>query len=387
MLPMIGGMADPKRRFQNLRHRQATIVACAFALPGLQDAQAQTETGRVLLQVTPATDFGPSDGRAMDVAAWRINTEIARDVMAALNKAQPLVIDYEHQTLHAAENGQPAPAAGWIHALRWVPGRGLFAEAELTERARELISTGEYRYFSPVLEYEKGSGTIKRILMGALTNNPAIHGMQAIDLLAAASARIKTPDHPNHQPTEHKVNLLEKLLAALGLPKDTDEDAALAACNAIKAQADAAREALKLADDADAAAVVAACTALGARTTPDPTQFVPVTVVNELQTNIAALTARQQARDIEDAIAPALADGRLLPAEEVWARETAQTADGLAALNALLAVRKPIAALTGTQTQGKAPEGDAPADLSADELAVAAACGITPEQFVAARAA
>ena len=50
---------------------------------------------------------------------------------------------------------------------------------------------------------------------------------------------------------------------------------------------------------------------------------------------------------------------RLLPAEEAWARDTAQTPAGLASLSALLKVRQPIAALSGTQTQGKPPaQGD-----------------------------
>lgn len=93
---------------------------------------------------------------------------------------QPAVIDYEHQTLHTVKNGQPAPAAGWIHALRWIEGKGLHALAELTERAKEQIKKGEYRYFSPVIQYSPKTGEVTRLLMGALTNNPAIHGMAAI---------------------------------------------------------------------------------------------------------------------------------------------------------------------------------------------------------------
>ena len=98
------------------------VAACLFDAAGLQDAGA-APAGRVLTQITPAGDFGPSDGRALDVPAWRVDAAIAARVIAAHNPAQPLVIDYEHQTLHAESNGQPAPAAGWIHALRWIDGR------------------------------------------------------------------------------------------------------------------------------------------------------------------------------------------------------------------------------------------------------------------------
>ena len=332
------------------------IAACAFAA-----APVDAGVGRVLLQLTPAQDFTPSDGRAMDVPAWRINAATAQRVIAAFNAAQPPVIDYEHQTLHKEANGQPAPAAGWMHGLRWIEGRGLFAEAELTERARALVQSGEYRYFSPVFEYARGSGEVTRILMGALTNHPAIAGMEAVNLMAAASARFTTTPTTSTKESDDMNELLKKLLAALGLPEDASEEQAL---SAIKALTDKP--------------AVAAATA-----TPDPAQYVPVAVVQELQTNLAALSASVHTRAVDDVIAPALGDGRLLPAEEAWARDTAKTPAGLASLTSLLKVRQPIAALASTQTKGQPPAAAA-ADthgLTADELAVAAACGMTPEAY------
>lgn len=154
------------------------LAQCSYSVAALA-AQAD---GRVLLQVTPAQDFTPADGRAMEVPAWRINGSIASRVVAAFNAAQPLVIDYEHQTLNKEKNGQPAPAAGWIHALQWIEGKGLHALAELTEKAKEQIKSGEYRYFSPVIQYSRKTGEVTKLLMGALTNNPAIHGMTAISV-------------------------------------------------------------------------------------------------------------------------------------------------------------------------------------------------------------
>ena len=335
------------------------IAACAFAA-----APVDAGAGRVLLQLTPAQDFTPSDGRAMDVPAWRINAATAQRVIAAFNAAQPPVIDYEHQTLHKEANGQPAPAAGWMHGLRWIEGRGLFAEAELTERARALVQSGEYRYFSPVFEYARGSGEVTRILMGALTNRPAIAGMEAVNLMAAASARFTTTPTTSTKESDDMNELLKKLLAALGLPEDASEEQALSAIKALT--------------DKPAVAATTATTAA-----PDPAQYVPVAVVQELQNNIAALSASVHSRAVDDVIAPALGDGRLLPAEEAWARDTAKTPAGLASLTSLLKVRQPIAALTSTQTKGQPPAAAA-ADthgLTADELAVAAACGMTPEAY------
>ena len=361
------------------------VAACAFSAL-VSDAQ-DAGNGRVLMQITPAQDFLPSDGREMDVPAWRINEAIAGRVIAAYNPAQPPVIDYEHQTLHKEANGQPAPAAGWIHGLRWLDGKGLYAEAELTQRARELVAAGEYRYFSPVFEYAKSTGDVVRVLMGALTNHPAIAGMDAINLMAAATARFGANPHPN--PPETTVTLLEKLLAAIGLPANTTEDAAIAACTSIKAQADAARDALKLDGTATAETVTAACTSLrtAAGATPDPAKYVPVSVVEELKTSVAALTAKVGERQVEDLITPALADGRLLPAQETWARDLGKT--NLAALTAYLKTAQPIAALSSTQTGGKPPAGEQDKGaygLTKDELAVAAACGMTPEAYAKGKA-
>ena len=152
------------------------LAQCSYSVAALS---AQPD-GRVLLQVTPAQDFTPADPRAQEEPAWRMNSTIDARVIAAFSTEKPAVIDYEHQTLKAEKNGQPAPAAGWMHALRWIEGKGLHALAELTERAKAQIKAGEYRYFSPVIQYSNKTGEVTRLLMGALTNNPAIHGMAAI---------------------------------------------------------------------------------------------------------------------------------------------------------------------------------------------------------------
>lgn len=346
------------------------VAACLFDAAGLAGEQAAgAPAGRVLMQLTPASDFTPSDGRQMDVPAWRINAEIAQRVIARFNPAQPLVVDYEHQTLHAEANGQPAPAAGWIHALRWIEGRGLFGEVELTARARQLVAEREYLYFSPVFEYDRQSGEVKRLFMGAITNNPALHGMQAVDLTAAASARFTSTVTPQ----ENDVTLLEKLLQALGLPAGSDEEAVLAAV------AELVKPAKDGAGDGAAGATAAATAAV-----PDPSQYVPVAAVQQLQASVAALTASAREREVNDLVGPALADGRLLPALEAWARELGRK--DVAALSAYLAKAQPIAALTGAQTGGQPPAAKDANGLSADERAVAAACGLTPEQFAAGRA-
>lgn len=151
-------------------------------------ARRADEQGLVDMQLTPAADFKPSDGRAMSVPAWRIDAAIAAKVIARFQKRRSLpVVDYEHQTLLTATNGQPAPAAGWINALEWREGSGLWARVRLTERAAAHVAAGEYRYVSPVFAFDVKTGEVLGILHAALTNNPAIDGMAALASRAALS--------------------------------------------------------------------------------------------------------------------------------------------------------------------------------------------------------
>lgn len=63
-----------------------------------------------------------------------------------------MVIDYEHQTDHTSENGQPAPAAGWIRELD-VRGGALWGRVEWTAKAAASIAAREYRYISPTFRH------------------------------------------------------------------------------------------------------------------------------------------------------------------------------------------------------------------------------------------
>lgn len=363
----------------------AAVAACSFdAVTAVSQPEAN---GRYLLQLTPGQDFTPSDGRAMDVPAWRINAAIAGQVISRFNPAQPPVIDYEHQTLHKEANGQPAPAAGWMHGLRWIEGRGLFAEVELTQRAKDAIADGEYRYFSPVFLYAPDTGEVLKVTMGALTNHPAIAGMQSLNAMqAAASAQFSATTSTASTPEDPMNPTLKALLATLGLPETTTEQAALTAVQAHKDMAAAARTALALKAEDGATAITAACSALTTKV-PDPAKFVPVETVTAMQSQLAALTAQAQADQVDKLIQPALADGRLLPAMEPWARDLGKT--NMAQLTAFLQTAQPVAALTSTQTGGKVPASVATTGahgLSQDEMAACSAMGLDPEAFANTKA-
>lgn len=351
----------------------------------------------VEIQVTPAGAFRPRDGRKMPVDAWNLDAASAAQVIARFraNKT-PLVVDYEHQTLQAETNGQPAPAAGFIRDLEWREGYGLVAKVELTQRARDYIAGGEYRYFSPVFLFDKHTGTVTQLLMGALTNNPALDGMAQIARRAAA----------RYELNEEADMLNKHLLAiavcmAISVEGIKDDDALQSAItDTFKAQGTgdlvALRTQLGLKDDAGAEEIGTAVVALKAQATaataatagakPDPAKYVEVGVVEDMRTQIATLTAENTKRTVEDLVNPALEDGRLLPAQASWARELG--AKDVAALKTYLSTAQPIAALAGTQTDGQPPVGTKDANgLTPAELAVCSATGTDPKAFAAAKAA
>ncbi|HCL3563975.1 TPA: hypothetical protein N2A71_006316, partial [Pseudomonas aeruginosa] len=184
--------------------------------------------------------------------------------------------------------------------------------------------------------------------------------------------------------------LLKAVLAALGLAENTTEEQAIAALSAHTTDLASMRKQLGLDDTAACSAMLAACTGLKAKaaTAVDPAKHVPVTVVDELKSEIAALTIRLGQRDekeLDAEIATALEDGRLHKSMEKWARELGK--ENRASLTAYLSAAQPIAALSGSQTRGQPPVPDEKTGLTADELAVCTAMGITIEAFKAAKEA
>lgn len=352
-------------------HICLALAACSFGLSGTADANNLFE-----LQLTPAGFFRPTDGRELKVPGWNINAAIAAKVIGRFNaRKNDAVIDYEHQTLHKETNGQPAPAAGWIKEVFWQEGKGLIGRVAMTARALAAIAAGEYKLFSPVFSYDAVTGDVLDLQMGALTNFPALDGLEPLTARAAATFGINPLE-------ESPVNLLLKaVLAALGLPETTTEDQAIAACSALNLTE--LRTQLGLDAKAGSTEMVAACTSLKVKAdtnAPDPAKFVPVSVADALKTDLAVLTAKVHGKEVDDLVAAALSVGKLLPAQEKWARDLG--ASNVAALTAYLDTAQPIAALTGTQTQGKQPATHSGEHgLTQEELAVCSATGIKPEDF------
>lgn len=332
------------------------------------------------IQLLPYGEFRAIDGRPTDAPAWFLTEENGHDVAALANQARTqLVVDYEHQTLHKEANGQPAPAAGWMTWLEFTP-RGLFAEVDWTDNARRLIAQREYRYISAVFAYDT-QGFVRKILHAALTNYPALDGMD--EVLAAASAQFLPP-----METQNPMNTLLQQLFGLPGANEDQLKAALTALLAAKPQT-TALNAQVFQDLADKDEKIAALSAQVAQAqnapqnTPDLTQYAPVSVVQDLQQQIAALTAQRDADKGAELITAALSAGKLLPAQKEWAEGVLKQPNGLAFLTGFIEQAQPIAALAGnTQTQA-AGAGDAHkvVALTAEQKAAAKMLGMSEADF------
>lgn len=327
-------------------------------------------------QLLPAGRFQARDGRPLDVAGrhWVLDGRIAERLINQVRlHANDLLIDYEHQTLHAEANGQPAPAAGWVSPadIQWREGQGLFIRPRWTGKAETHLSAGEYRYLSAVFSYDKATGAPLELRMAALTNDPGVTGMESLAALAAQKFATPNEDTP--------MNEAQKLLALLGI--EVADGTAITADQL--ASAEAALTALKAkADQADQAqaALTAAKTKAGE---VDLSLYVPKPAYDATVAELAALKSTSEGDGITSAIDTARAEGRILAGEVDYLTQFGQQ-KGLAELKALLAARAPLAALKAGQTTDKQPARK-DAELTDADLAVLKATGISRDDFIKAK--
>lgn len=90
---------------------------------------------------------------------------------AFVGRSIDLPIDWEHATQRRAPQGQDAPAAGWITLLQLRIG-ALWGKVSWTPRGRAQVEAREYRYLSPVFDYETETGRIVALVSAGLANKP-----------------------------------------------------------------------------------------------------------------------------------------------------------------------------------------------------------------------
>lgn len=314
-------------------HHASCIAALAIEL--------DAANGRVHL--LPAGKFRAVDGRPENLDAWELTAAAAARIASHVSARQtPLVIDYEHQTLHARQNGQPAPAAGWFKAVQFDPAAGLSAvDVEWTDQARGFIAARQYRFASAVFSYDRESGEVRELLHAALTNNPGLDGLSEVTALAARHFSILPED-----------SMKQLLIAALALTATqiaaakTDEDL-------IKLVAD-------LRIKADGVAVLEAEVVQLKATQFDATRHAPLEQLTRLQGELqAALTQvntfKSQAAEVEVAklVEDGMAAGKIVAATKDYFTEMGKK--DIAALKAYLDKQPAIEALATRQTGGKPP--------------------------------
>ncbi|MBL8396171.1 MAG: phage protease [Candidatus Accumulibacter sp.] len=312
----------------------------------------------------PAGTFRAVDGRPENLPGWYLDRTLAAPICARAHaRRSDYVIDYEHQTLLASQNGKPAPAAGWYRTLEWRDGDGLYAtDVRWTPAAAKMIADEEYRYLSPVFGFDDQTGAVRSLACAALVSNPGLDGLTDLgaSLERLAAGLIAHEDHP---PMEE---LIERLRYLLNLPITTTAEEIVTHLEKLIAQIVAVSPEVGAAASLDLAGylsrqheqLVALQTQV--RALPDPAEFVPVMQLKEVQDELARHLQAQLKGSIERLIEQGLAQHKLLPAQIEWARELGSI--NIALLARHLDTTVPIAALGGTQTGGEAP-GGAAADL------------------------
>lgn len=336
-----------------------TVAACSFEID-------KAKYGRI--QLLPYGKFRATDGRPTDVEAWYVTDTNGADVVAlANNQRNPLPIDYEHQIIHSLKNGKEAPSAGWMEYLYFNP-QGIFADVRWTDKAADYIKNGEYRYISAVFAYDT-DGYVRKIFHAALTNTPALDGMD--EAMVAASVNLLQEDNPMDK------KLLAALCTLFALKADASEADITEKVTALSAaKGDSSVDVLdvyaKLAEKERS--VAALSTQVG---NPDPAKFVPVDQVAALQADFNALKTSVEADKKAALITAALSQGKLAPALKDWAQSLS-----VEALSAYLEKAPAMAALSG-EPQAKGDPEQKVVALSAAESAAAKALGLSEKDYMA----
>ncbi|HHF5586459.1 TPA: phage protease [Haemophilus influenzae] len=336
-----------------------TVAACSFEID-------KAKYGRI--QLLPYGKFRATDGRPTDVEAWYVTDTNGADVVAlANNQRNPLPIDYEHQIIHSLKNGKEAPSAGWMEYFYFTP-QGIFADVRWTDKAADYIKNGEYRYISAVFAYDT-EGYVRKIFHAALTNTPALDGME--EAMVAASVNLLQEDNPMDK------KLLAALCTLFVLKADASEADITEKVTALSAaKGDSSVDVLdvyaKLAEKEQS--VAALSTQVG---NPDPAKFVPVEQIAALQADFNALKTSVEADKKAALITAALSQGKLAPALKDWAQSLS-----VEALSAYLEKAPAMAALSGGP-QAKGDPEQKVAALSAAESAAAKALGLSEKDYMA----
>jgi phage I-like protein len=328
----------------------AITELAAAALPVGTHPRGEGERGRATpswIELLPAGVFFGRDGRG----PFKLDDPAAViDATRTLRMEAGIPIDYDHATDLAAPEGRPAPAAGWIRELQVRDG-AIWGRVEWTERAQHAIRAREYRYISPVFQFEPDGGRVTRLLRAALTNNPNLYLTAIAAATELAAAKDGTMDE-----------FLKELRELLRLRPDAAPDEILARARELCAAAYGAGEGGE---------------PMGAHAAADPARFVAVAEYKRALTELNALRAERARERAAATVEEAIRTGRLTPAQREWAVAYASADfDGFQAFIA----KQPAILTAGAEPALRPAPASAP--LTAVESAVCARLGLRHSDYL-----
>ncbi len=240
-------------------------------------------------------------------------------IKASLRQKVEMVVDRDHELVHAEGTGRHIMAAGWINELE-AREDGIWAKVQWTSSAIAQIKQREYRYISPVFGHKNGEVT--RIRHVSLVNEPAL------ELTAVAS---KTNSNQKEQFMKNKH--LIALAALLSLPEGITGEEVVKAVEdqqkefeKLENEVSAARKALNIAPEQDLAkAIETASKQTENGKNPDPEKFVPMSMFTETRDELSTLRETIAKDKADNAVVAAMAKGQISPAQKGWALEYASS--------------------------------------------------------------
>lgn len=338
-------------------------IALSFAL--------HTATnGRI--QLFPFGRFYPQDGRPEGEGGWYVDERNGYELADDINQLKiKLMIDYEHQTLFTAMNGKPNPAAGWMEKAEYISGEGIFVDVKWTKKAHQQIQDGEYRYISPMFLSDQ-DGKVTKVINAALTNSPACH-----DLAEAIAFSSQFEQSHKHKKDNSMLELLRQLFGEPNATEDQIKEK-LSALSASKGDSQVALSDVYTKLKEKEGEVIALTAKSGAE--PDPSKYVPISMMKDVQDKLNALSAQVQGDKVNDLIQTALSDGRLLPSQKEWAEKLGKS--DITALSDYLSIATPNPALAGGKQAKEDPTQNNPVALSDEEKYAAKTLGMTEQEFI-----
>lgn len=287
-------------------------------------------------------------------------------IAASFAGPKKIHIDVNHSTQELGTAGHDAPAHGFIVEME-ERASGIWGRVDWNPSGEAMMRNRSYWGISPVFSFERDTGRVLRVKCAALTNDPALRELTALNTA--------------HSTKERTGMDLTKFAKALGLAENATEEAVLEAATSLKRSAETAeaamsalgkmRAALDLNEAAGEAEMVATATTLTAQAPEAAARLTALTAENAtLKTENAALKNKDQKREADAWLSAKIKAGVAIPA----GKDSVYTDLYLSDRNAAEAV---VASLPnigpvdyGAATAAKAKPGSD--DLSAEEIAAKA---------------